>query len=81
MRKCGNCKKRMFRGWAGIDFCIGYELACNEEEEIKEASRCNGYEEGNPDCMNEEMYSSSTGGDYSPSNPWDAPGMSVRDFI
>jgi hypothetical protein len=24
---------------------------------------------------------SSTGGDYSPSNPWDAPGMSVRDFI
>ena len=24
---------------------------------------------------------SSTGGDYSPSNPWDAPGMSVSDFI
>ena len=24
---------------------------------------------------------SSTNGDYSPSNPWDAPGMSVRDFI
>ena len=24
---------------------------------------------------------SSTGRDYSPSNPWDAPGMSVRDFI
>lgn len=23
----------------------------------------------------------STFGDYSPSNPWDAPGMSVRDFI
>ena len=25
--------------------------------------------------------SSCTNGDYSPSNPWDAPGMSVRDFI
>ena len=23
----------------------------------------------------------STNGDYSPSNPWDAPGMSVSDFI
>ena len=22
-----------------------------------------------------------TNGDYSPSNPWDAPGMSIRDFI
>ena len=25
--------------------------------------------------------SSCTNGDYSPSNPWDAPGMSVKDFI
>ena len=24
---------------------------------------------------------SSTNGDYSPSNPWDAPGMSIKDFI
>lgn len=24
---------------------------------------------------------SSTRGDYSPSNPWDAPGMSIHDFI
>lgn len=29
----------------------------------------------------EEYSSSSTYGDYSPSNPWDAPGMSARDFI
>jgi hypothetical protein len=29
----------------------------------------------------EEYEPSSTGGDYSPSNPWDAPGMSVSDFI
>lgn len=26
-------------------------------------------------------YRSSTDGDYGPSNPWDAPGMSVEDFI
>jgi hypothetical protein len=24
---------------------------------------------------------SSINGDYSPNNPWDAPGMSIRDFI
>jgi hypothetical protein len=41
---------------------------------------------GNVDWSEWERYDSqgapsSTAGDYSPSNPWDAPGMSVRDFI
>lgn len=29
----------------------------------------------------EDYVPSSTNGDYSPSNPWDAPGMSISDFI
>ena len=29
----------------------------------------------------DEYIPSSENGDYGPSNPWDAPGMSVRDFI
>lgn len=29
----------------------------------------------------EEYVPSSSNGDYSPSNPWDAPGMSIHDFI
>jgi hypothetical protein len=29
----------------------------------------------------EDYVPSSTNGDYSPSNPWDAPGMSIKDFI
>lgn len=29
----------------------------------------------------EDRYTSCTARDYSPSNPWDAPGMSIRDFI
>ena len=29
----------------------------------------------------EEYVPSSTNGDYSPSNPWDAPGMKISDFI
>lgn len=35
------------------------------------------------ECENdtESYMHCSTNGDYGPSNPWDAPGMSVRDFI
>lgn len=29
----------------------------------------------------EEYIPSSSRRDYSPSNPWDAPGMSIKDFI
>ena len=29
----------------------------------------------------EDYIPSSTNGDYSPSHPWDAPGMSIKDFI
>lgn len=35
----------------------------------------------NEDNTNEKHIRSSTNGDYGPSNPWDAPGMSVSDFI
>ena len=34
-----------------------------------------------PDWDDEDYVPSSTNGDYSPSNPWDAPGMSIKDFI
>ena len=33
------------------------------------------------ECEDDEYVPSSTNGDYSPSNPWDAPGMSISDFI
>ena len=83
MKKCGNCKYRCFSSWGGmIDFCIDYEMSCSEEEEIAAAKDCMRYEEGTPSCFEDDDYCpSSTNGDYSPSNPWDAPGMSIRDFI
>ena len=31
--------------------------------------------------IEEEYVPSAENGDYGPSNPWDAPGMSVKDFI
>ena len=42
--------------------------------------------QGTPACdtcwRNEEEYvPSCTNGDYSPSNPWDAPGCSIKMFI
>ena len=82
MKKCGNCKNRCVEIWGGLDYCLGYEMAESEQEEIDLATSCPIYEEGTPDCLVEYDYcTSSTGGDYSPSNPWDAPGMSIRDFI
>ena len=30
---------------------------------------------------NKRYIRSATNGDYSPSNPWDAPGMNIRDFL
>ena len=83
MKKCGNCKYRMFSGWDGMrECCLDYEMATTEEEEIKAAKDCKRYEEGTPSCLEDDYYCpSSTGGDYSPSNPWDAPGMSIKDFI
>lgn len=60
-------------------------------EEYEAAKYFSGYnEESEDDYIEEEMnmddnsiddYTSSCYGDYSPSNPWDAPGMSINDFI
>lgn len=82
MRKCGNCKNRCFESWSGIDNCFWYDRAATEQEEIEYASNCKQYEEGKPSCFDEEnRYTSATHGDYSPSSPWNAPGMSIHDFI
>ena len=83
MRKCGNCKHRGFSMF-GVDYCLDYEMTCTEEDEIKAASDCPCYEEGTPACLERDedgYYSSATNGDYSPSSPWNAPGMSIKDFI
>lgn len=81
-RSCSNCKRRMFSCWSGIDYCMDYEMACGEEGWEKAAKNCPAYEEGIPSCLEEDDYRpSASNRDYGPSNPWDAPGMSIRDFI
>lgn len=83
MRTCKNCKERMYTGSFGMtECCLGYELAESDEDMIREASTCGKYAEGCPECLDDEPYCpSATAGDYSPGCPWNAPGMSVRDFI
>lgn len=53
---------------------VGYELYISRRNRLEEEE----------EERNESEYDytpSATHGDYSPSCPWDAPGMSVRDFI
>lgn len=59
------------------------EVSEEEKEKLQEE-----YDEYLLDCEcldfeddDEEYVPSSTNGDYSPSNPWDAPGMTIWDFI
>ena len=39
------------------------------------------YRDTTGEDVDDHLAPSSTGGDYSPSHPWDVPGMSVSDFI
>ena len=55
------------------DNCIVLSLRYNAGEEYGSAAE----EEDEED----QYIHSSTYRDYGPSNPWDAPGMSVKDFI
>ena len=34
-----------------------------------------------PQDLCDDAYTSCTNGDYGPGNPWDAPGMTIQDFI
>lgn len=40
-----------------------------------------GVDENECEEYDEEYVPSATNGDYSPSDPWNAPGMSIKDFI
>lgn len=74
-------------------FCgeFDHEFTDSDVKEMQFMNNCLAYdcdtwdfedENGNtvfPDC--DDGYRSAYAGDYSPGNPWDAPGMSVSDFI
>lgn len=84
MKSCTNCRNRMYHSWFGLEPCGGWEMTESEQEEREMASTCHNYEKETEEDREERRghyHTSSTNRDYSPSNPWDAPGMSVNMFI
>ena len=81
-KSCYNCIHRCFSSMFGIDYCYGYEVSNTEKEAMEMAADCTKYKEGIPACLEDKEYTpSSSNGDYNPSCPWKAPGMSISDFI
>ena len=74
-KSCLNCA---YRFDSHVEPCKAFEMADSGDYEAY-AEECAGYEE---ETHAEEHYTrSSSAGDYSPSCPWNAPGMSISDFI
>ena len=82
-RMCRNCLNRQYDSWGIIEVCSYYEMYCKtKRDEIKTAKVCDRYIYDEGKKLKDDPYSPcATNGDYSPSSPWNAPGMSVRDFI
>lgn len=62
-------------------YCLDDTCEWCKVEALAEAAE---YEMNNvedEDAYEYDYIRSSTNGDYGPSNPWNAPGMSVKDFI
>lgn len=63
--------------WASIREMTGKdEFDTEDEEDWSDYSPC-----VHDHHEDDEYTPSATAGDYSPSHPWDAPGMSISDFI
>lgn len=76
-RCCDNCRRRI--SGDGLP-CSGYEL---EEEYPDIAMTCADFlpRDRKEERAVAEYTPCATYGDYSPSSPWNAPGMSIHDFI
>lgn len=70
-RKCKDCA-RYFKEPHDLCFLAETELVDGETKACDDFIQYHNEDEYCP---------SSTNGDYSPSNPWDAPGMSIKDFV
>ena len=78
IKSCENCGKRWVHGWDGLESCMWWDMT---DDPVKEAKNCGAWVLDDSDPEGAHYTPSACGGDYGPSNPWDAPGMSIRDFI
>ena len=65
----------------GNHYCHYEDNGVSESERCRVCCGLGVDEDPYPDDYEDDYCPSATNGDYSPSNPWDAPGMSIRDFI
>lgn len=71
------CRNRKFATFYGEDYCLAYEMC---ECDARQKS-CERYVPETEEDRENHYCPSATAGDYSPSCPWNAPGMSVKNFI
>ena len=74
--------RRMKEAKTFVDIVTGKVYGDNQTlKDAAEALMGEVEEEEEEEYHPRRRYTSSTNGDYGPSNPWDAPGMCVSDFI
>lgn len=82
--------KRRCSEYDPMNYCVTYHTsaeACEmfkrilKDHNVTKVAVCEDIEDYIYDDEEAHYTRSSTNGDYSPSNPWDAPGMCVSDFI
>ena len=73
------------RKYPDFRFCasaaFNYDSKCPKEFNVYEKYSLEDETNDNAEYDYDDYTPSATRGDYSPSNPWDAPGMSIHDFI
>ena len=72
----------VYTEWLDIDYLKGIDEArARYAEEEAYADACMASEYGDDSLMKRYNRTHGIEDEYSPSNPWDAPGMSVSDFV
>jgi len=80
-RSCKNCKHKKWRSWDGWEYCMDWEIHDLEDDYAKDCGNFDYYDWTEQEQEEREYCPSATNGDYSPSCPWNAPGMRISDFI
>jgi len=78
-KKCRNCMH-----WRSHGLCEGdyeYCMRWDMSDEVEPAKTCDAFVYDATMAQEEHYTRSATAGDYSPSCPWKAEGMSIKDFI
>ncbi len=74
-------EREAFEGVSNLLSNISYALENGDEIRFEVDNNTEPTDDDLVEMYDEEYIPSAENGDYSPSNPWDAPGMKMSDFI